>query len=62
MCMVLCNSIKHINYIGIRLVGGSDPYNGRVEVFYYGQWYTVCDDQFDSKDAMVVCRMLGKNT
>lgn len=43
----------------IRLVDGDDVNSGRVEVYYHGEWSTVCDDHFNSYAATVVCRMLG---
>ena len=43
----------------VRLVGGSVPSEGRVEVCSFEAWGTVCDTRWENVDAMVVCRQAG---
>lgn len=43
----------------VRLEGGSVPNEGKVGVCIGEEWGTVCDDDFGSEDAGIVCKQLG---
>ena len=57
--MIICTLDVICNSGDIRLVGGNNPLEGRVEVCFYNQWGTVCDSFWGNEEARVVCRQLG---
>ena len=42
----------------VRLVDGSNPLEGRVEICLNRAWGTICNNSFSISDAAVVCRQL----
>jgi len=45
--------------IDIRLNGGRDPREGRLEVLYNGTWGSVCRNELNDAAARIVCNTLG---
>ena len=45
----------------IRLVGGANSRQGRIEVCNNDAWGTVCDDSFGAEEARIACIQLGLN-
>lgn len=43
----------------VRLFGGQNELQGRLEVNKAGRWGTVCDTDLNDNLAVVVCRFLG---
>ena len=67
LCISACFCYFFVLDQTIRLADGTSPNEGRVEIFLktehageqIGEWGTICDDQWDLKDAAVICRMLN---
>ena len=44
----------------LRLAGfESSRLAGRVEIHFFGRWWSICNDLFTLREAAVICRQLG---
>jgi hypothetical protein len=48
-----------LNITDVRLINGTGHNNGRAEIKVNDTWGTICDSNFDLRDAEVFCNMLG---
>ena len=53
------NACVCIIFISVRLVDGSSYNEGRVEVYYNGEWGTVCNNKWNENKTKMVCMELG---
>ena len=58
-CALLCTAPGTFQDGNIRLVGGSNNWEGRVEMYMAETWGIISDTSWTTTEAQVVCRQLG---
>ena len=58
LCVLVLSVLVHASS-KVRLTNGDKTGDGRVEVSIDGEWGLVCGDNFDQRDAHVICKQLG---
>ena len=61
--IIFCSDTACVNDT-LRLVGGQNAKEGRVQVCYNGEWHSICSDNWSEMDgeADVVCSTLDYST
>ena len=62
MLLLHCGLLADCDDGDVRLVNGTIPSEGRVELCFEGRWTSVCDKGWTIADAEVVCAQLGYGT
>ncbi|XP_071965014.1 uncharacterized protein [Antedon mediterranea] len=62
LLQIICYTINAQNSGDVRLQGGSNIFEGRIEIYDTTEWKTVCLDNFNIVDADVVCQQLFKQS
>ncbi len=47
-----------VSCFAVRLINGTSPYEGRLEVYYKDQWGAVCNKGWSILESSVICRQL----